>query len=138
MLKKKSYYMVTLIIGILLFSSSFLLRGEDLKTISGALIGIGAGLFGMSIANLWTKRFGEKNPDIMRDNEIEFKDERSTMICYRAKAKAGDIIQWFIMGMAYVLIVVDACLWLILIAVGGYLLYNMISLYYMNKYQKEM
>lgn len=138
MLKRKSFYVMTLIIGIVLFSSSFLFRGEELKTISGVLIGIGAGLFGMSIANLWMKRFEEKNPDIIRDNEIEFKDERNTMIRYRAKAKAGDIIQWFIMGIAYLLIVIDAPLWLILITVGGFLLYNVISLYYMGKYQKEM
>ncbi len=138
MLKKKSFYVMTLMIGIALLGSSFLLRGEGLKTISGVLIGIGAGLFGMSIANLWMKGFEEKNPEIMKDNEIEFKDERNTMIRNRAKAKAGDIIQWFIMGIAYLLIAIDAPLWMILITVGGFVLYNFISLYYMNKYQKEM
>lgn len=138
MLKKKSFYVMTLMIGIALFCSSFLLIGEELKTISGVLIGIGAGLFGMSIANLWMKGFEEKNPEIMKDNEIEFKDERNTMIRNRAKAKAGDIIQWFIMGIAYLLIAIDAPLWMILITVGGFVLYNFISLYYMNKYQKEM
>lgn len=138
MLKKKSFYVMTLMIGIALLGSSFLLRGEGLKTISGVLIGIGAGLFGMSIANLWMKGFEEKNPEIMKDNEIEFKDERNTMIRNRAKAKAGDIIQWFIMGIAYLLIAIDAPLWMILITVGGFVLYHFISLYYMNKYQKEM
>lgn len=138
MLKKKSFYVMTLIIGIALFCSSFLFRGEELKTISGVLFGIGVGLFGMSIANLWMKGFEEKNPDIMKNNEIEFKDERNTMIRYRAKAKAGDIIQWFIMGIAYLLIVIDVPLWITLITVGGFVLYNVISLYYMNKYQKEM
>lgn len=138
MLKKKSFYVITLVIGIVLLFSSSLFKGEELKSISGVLIGIGAGLFGMSIANLWMKGFEEKNPDIMKENEIEFKDERNTMIRYRAKAKAGDIIQWFIMAIAYVLITIDAPLWVILITVGGFLLYNMIALYYMNKYQKEM
>lgn len=138
MLKKKSFYITTLIVGIILFCSSFLLKGEELKTISGVLIGIGTGLFGMSIANLWMQRFEEKNPEMMKDREIEFKDERNTMIRYRAKAKAGDIIQWFIMGIAYLLIVIDAPLWTTLITVGGFLLYNVMSLYYMNKYQKEM
>ena len=122
MLKKKSFYIMTLIIGIVLFCSSFLLRGEELKTISGILIGIGAGLIGMSIVNLWMKGFEEKNPELVKENEIEFKDERNVMIRYRAKAKAGDIIQWFIMG----------------ITVGGFVLYHIICLYYMNKYQKEM
>ena len=138
MLKKKSVYIVTLIIGIALLSLSFLVQGEELKTISGIMIGIGAGLFGTSIAKLWMKRFEEQNPDIMKDNEIEFKDERNTLIRYRAKAQAGDIVQWFIMGMAYLLIIIDAPLWVILITVGGFLLYNVLSLYFMSKYQKEM
>lgn len=138
MLKKKSFYVITLIIGIVLLFSSSIFEGEQLKSISGILVGIGAGLFGMSIANLWMKRFEEKNPDIMKENEIEFKDERNTIIRYKAKAKAGDIIQWFIMAIAYVLIAIDAPLWVILITVGGFLLYNTIALYYINKYQKEM
>lgn len=138
MLKKKSFYVMTLIIGIVLFCSSFLFKGEELKTISGVLIGIGAGLFGMSIANLWMKGFEEKNPELMKHNEIEFKDERNVMIRYRAKSKAGDIIQWFIMGIAYLLIIIDAPLWTILITVGGVVLYYGIYLYYINKYQKEM
>ena len=138
MLKKKSFYIMTLIIGIVLFCSSFLLRGEELKTISGILIGIGAGLIGMSIVNLWMKGFEEKNPELVKENEIEFKDERNVMIRYRAKAKAGDIIQWFIIGIAYLLIIIDAPLWTILITVGGFVLYHIICLYYMNKYQKEM
>ncbi|MBE6023880.1 MAG: hypothetical protein E7231_11745 [Cellulosilyticum sp.] len=138
MLKKKSFYVMTLMIGIALLCLSFLFRGEELKAISGVLIGLGAGLFGMSIANLWMKRFEEKNPDIMKDNEIEFKDERNTIIRYRAKAKAGEIIQWFIVGIAYLLIIIDAPLWTILITIGGFVLYHIIALYYMNKYQKEM
>ena len=138
MLKKKSAYIVIVIIGVVLISFSFLFRGEELKTISGVMIGIGAALLGTGIAKLWMKNFEEKNPDIMKDNEIEFKDERNTLIRYRAKAQAGDIIQWFIMGMAYLLIIIDAPLWVILITVGGFLLYNILSLYFMSKYQKEM
>ena len=84
MLKKKSFYIMTLIIGIVLFCSSFLLRGEELKTISGILIGIGAGLIGMSIVNLWMKGFEEKNPELVKENEIEFKDERKVQLRNRA------------------------------------------------------
>lgn len=138
MTKNKSLYIVTLVIGIALFAGSFLVRSEELKTISGVMIGIGAALFGTSIAKLWMRRFEEKNPDIMKDNEIEFKDERNTLIRYRAKAAAGDIIQWFIIGIAYLLIIIDAPLWVILVTVGIFLLYNILGMYFMGKYQKEM
>lgn len=138
MLKKRFFYVITLMLGIVLLCLSFLFRGDEFKTVSGVLVGVGSGLFAMGVANLWMKRFEEKNPDIMKDNEIEFKDERNTIIRYRAKAKAGDIIQWFIMGIAYVLIIIEAPVWIILVTVGVFVLYNILFLYYMNQYQKEM
>ncbi|MBQ8821349.1 MAG: hypothetical protein IJZ82_01785 [Lachnospiraceae bacterium] len=138
MAKNKSVYIVTLIIGIMLLICSFFVRGEELKTVSGVMIGVGSAILGTSIAKLWMKNFEEKNPDIMKDNEIEFKDERNTLIRYRAKAQAGDIIQWFIIGIAYLLIIIDAPLWVILVTVGIFLLYNILGVYFMSRYQKEM
>ncbi len=138
MLKKKTAYIVTILTGAVLITLSFLFRAEDVKTLSGVLIGIGSALLGSGIAKLWMKGYEEKNPDIAKENDIEFKDERNTLIRYRAKAKAGDIIQWFIMGIAYLLIIIDAPLWVILVTVGIFLLYNVLGIFYMGKYQKEM
>ncbi len=138
MLKKKSFYISTLILGLTLIGVSFLFKGEDLKSISGVLIGIGAGLFGMSIANILMKNLEQKSPKKMKLNEIEFKDERNTIIRNRAKAKAGDIIQWFIMGIAYLTIIINAPLWVTLATVCVFLLYNILGVYLMTKYQKEM
>ena len=138
MLKKKTVYIVIILTGMVLIALSFLFRAEDVKTLSGVLIGIGSALLGSGIAKFWMKNYEEKNPDIAKENDIEFKDERNTLIRYRAKAKAGDIIQWFIMGIAYLLIIIDAPLWVILVTVGIFLLYNVLGIFYMGKYQKEM
>ncbi|GMQ57744.1 hypothetical protein AN1V17_21390 [Vallitalea sediminicola] len=138
MLKKKLFYIVTLILGIILIGVSFFFKGEELKSISGMCMGIGSGLFGMSVANIFMKNLEQKNPEKMKLNEIEFKDERNTMIRYRAKAKAGDISQWFIMGIAYLTIIINAPLWVTLATVCVFLLYNVIGVYLMAKYQKEM
>ena len=138
MLKKKSFYVMTLLIGILLLIGGILAKNAEVRNLAGVLTGVGAGLIGMSGANLWMRWFEAKNPEVMRENEIEFKDERNTMIRNRAKAKAGDLIQWLVMGLAYVMIIIDAPLWVVLVTVGVFLLYNVISVYYMNKYQNEM
>ena len=138
MLKKKAVYFITILTGAALIALSFLFRAEDVKTLSGVLIGIGSALLGSGIAKLWMTNFEEKNPDIVKENDIEFKDERNILIRCRAKAHAGDIIQWFIMGIAYLLIIIDAPLWVILVTVGIFLLYNILGIYYMSKYQKEM
>ena len=71
-------------------------------------------------------------------NEIEFSDERNTMIRNKAKAKVGDIIQWLIMGIAYITIVIDAPLWVTLVVIGVFLLKNELEVYFMNKFQKEL
>lgn len=138
MLKKTSFYVITLIIGLILIGISFIFNGDDVKTIAGLCIGIGAGLFGMSVANIFMIRYEKKNPEVMKHNEIEFKDERNTIIRYRAKAMAGDIVQWFIMGIAFVLILINAPLWTIIFSVAVFLLYNVLGMYFISKFQKEM
>ncbi|MCL6459927.1 MAG: hypothetical protein K6T85_18180 [Gorillibacterium sp.] len=138
MLKKKWVYVSTLILGIILIGVSFLLDGEALKPLAGVCIGVGAGLIGMSFSNLIMKHLEQKRPQIARQNEIEFKDERNTLIRYRAKAKAADIVQWFIMGIAYLLILINAPLWLTLATVLVFALYHFIGFYFIGKYQKEM
>lgn len=60
------------------------------------------------------------------------------MIRNKAKAKVGDIIQWLIMGIAYITIVIDAPLWVTLVVVGVFLLKNVLEVYFMNKFQKEL
>lgn len=138
MLKKTSFYISTLVLGIALIALSFAFQGEEVKNIAGVLIGIGAGLFGMSLSNLLMKRIEQKNPEIVKQKEVELKDERNEMIRNRAKARSGDIIQWFIIGLAFVMILLNSSLCLILISVGIFLLYHVISICFMSKFQKEM
>ena len=137
MLKKTSFYVFKLLLGIGLIGTSFLYWAED-KNISAVLIGIGLSLVGSSIFYLYTKYFQQKHPEIKKQLEIEYNDERNKIIQNRAKAKSADIIQWFIIGLAYVMLLFDYPLWLFGIIVGIFLLYYLISIYFVIKYQKEM
>ena len=138
MLMKKSVYISTLLLGIILIGVSFLLTGEDLKTLAGVSIGVGAGLVGMSVSNLYMKHLEQKNPQMTKQNEIEFKDERNTLIRYRAKAKSADIVQWFVLGVAYLMILINAPLWATFATVFVYLLYHLLAMYFIIKLQKEI
>jgi len=138
-MNKKVMNICMLICGILLFVfGGLFLKGEAVKSISGVCIGIGASLFGMGISNLWLINFNKKHPDELKKSEIEFSDERNTMIRNKAKAKVADIIQWFIMGIAYITIMINVPLWVTLTIVGVFLLKYILELYFMNKYQKEL
>lgn len=137
MLMKTSFYVFRLLLGIGLIGTSFLFWAED-KNISAVLIGIGLSLLGSSLFYLYTKYFQQKHPEIKKQLEIDFNDERNKIIQNRAKARAADITQWFILGLAYVMILFDYPLWLFGITVGIFILYYLISIYFALKYQKEM
>ncbi len=135
---KRSFYFALLLIGLCLIGASLFFRGEETKILSGILIGVGAGLFGMSVSGLVVKTIEQKNPEFVRQSDIDYKDERNTMIRNRAKATAGDITQWLIIAIAWLTIIISAPLWLTLAVMSVYLSYNVIGLYLMSKYQKEM
>lgn len=138
MKRKSSYYVAMLIIGICCIGASLFFNSAEQKPISGILIGIGSSFIGLSISNLIMKHMDHKNPQLEKQVQIEYNDERNTLIRNRAKAKAGDITQWLIMGIAYITILISAPLWVTLAVVVVFLIYNVIGLYLMNKYQKEM
>ena len=137
MLKKTSFYVFILLLGIGLIGTSFLFWAED-KNISAVLIGIGLSLVGNGLFYLYTKYFQQKHPEIKKQLEIDYNDERNKIIQNRAKAKSADIIQWFIIGLAYVMLLFDYPLWLFGMTVGIFILYYLISIYFAVKYQKEM
>ena len=135
MQKKSTFYIMAITISVLMIILS---QFVELNSHSGILLGTGAGVIGASIAKLYTINLEKKNPDMIKENEIELHDERNVLILQRAKAKSADITQWLIMLIAYLEIFVNAPLWIILLTVGIFVLYNIIQIYYINKFNKEM
>lgn len=115
MLKTKSFYAAMIIVGAWLFGIAIYGRFmfEMPKIVAGVCLGIGTALLGIGLPNLIMKHLETTQPEMMKQNQIEFHDERTTMIRNKAKAKASDITQWFIMGIAYVAILIEAQQWVI-------------------------
>ena len=135
MQKKSMFYITAIIISVIMIIIS---QFVELNSHSGILLGTGAGVFGANIAKLYFISLEKKNPDIIKENEIELKDERNVLILQKAKAKSADITQWLIMLVAYLEILVNAPLWITLVTIGIFVLYNIIQIYYINKFNKEM
>ena len=135
MRKKSTFYVMAITISVIMIILS---QFVELNSHSGILLGTGAGAIGACIANLYSINLEKKNPDMIKENEIELQDERNVLIRQRAKAKSADITQWLIMVIAYLEIFVNAPLWIILLTVGIFVLYNIIQIYYVNKFNKEM
>ncbi len=139
MREKKLLRFIALVFGVCLaLAGLFLIKGEELKAVSGVCIGIGAGLFGQNTANLFMLRYEEKNPDAAKIKKIEEKDERNITIKNRAKAKAADIVQYLIILLIFIAILIRAPLWVTFVIIGVYLSYHILSLYYIAKFNKEM
>lgn len=133
--KKPMFYITFLIVSITMMIGSLFV---EFNPISGLLLGSGAIIWGTCIANLYFINFEKKNPKVIKENEIEFKDERNVLILQRAKAKSADITQWLSMAIAFLTIIVNAPLWITLATVAIFVLYTIIQIYYINKFNKEM
>ncbi len=136
--KKRIFAIAALLLSLCCIGASFYFDSEGVKTVAGTLIGIGGGLFSVSVSSLVTQHVERKHPELERQKKIEYKDERNTMIRNRAKAKAGDITQWLIMAVAYLNILISAPLWMTLAVVTVYAAYNVIGMVLMSKYQSEL
>lgn len=85
MKKKTGMYLAIGIIGIALaLIAKFLLQDYLSDSQSGAMIGIGAGLFGYGIAKWCVGLWGAKNPDLMKINE-KLKKKTSAISSFEAK-----------------------------------------------------
>lgn len=138
MLKKSYTYIVILIISAAMIAAGLLIKDEALKAVSGVLIGVGAGLVGMCLSSLTSIRYLKKHPGAAKQAEIDAKDERNKLIGFRAKAAAADITRWFVIALAFVMILIDAPLWTTLCVVAVYSLYHVLTFVFMAKYQKQM
>ena len=119
-------------------AARFLLQDYLSDSQSGAMIGIGAGLFGYGIAKWCVGLWGVKNPDLMKLNEIEVKDERNQLIRSKAQAISGEILHWLLMAGAWVGIFIDAPIWVVLVLVGVFLLKTIIDFILMAYYRHKM
>ena len=138
MRKSARFCAVLLALSLVLLAAALLLRGRLPGSWSGVLIGLGAGIFGASLSGLLMRRWESRNPEFAKQNEIDSRDERTTAIRSLAKARAGDVVQWCVMGIAWLSILAGAPPWLTLAAVGVFLLYSVLSLVFMIRLEKEM
>ena len=138
-MKKKSYNVGGLIVGILLVVISIVLclTVPD-KKVGGICIGLGSGLIGLSCSNLFMLRWYKNHPEELKKARIEATDERNELIRSKAKAKCADILQWFILGVAWVAIFAGLPIWMTMLLIGIYLLKFILDLWLMTKFNKEM
>ena len=161
-MKKSVLYGLFLLCGIALMALSLVLEGRISDSVGGTMMGVGAGALGycgsnllddikaqfpvelaearkiVSARNEYVAAAKREAEDIRKRAEIEAKDERNVAIRRRAQAVSGEVLQWAVMGAAFVSIGLDAPLWVTLAAVGVFLAKCVLELWLMVRYQREM
>ncbi len=131
-------FLILGICGIFVFIFLFLFRDSFSKQLEGIILGLGSVMFGLGFARFYIGRFEEKNPEEMRQNEIEAGDERNRAIRCRAQAVSGIVLQWSAMTIAWIAILFDAPLWVTLLCVGIFCGKILLEVVLMGYYQRRM
>lgn len=138
MRRKTKGYLILGICGVMLLLSAVLL-GKRLSNLgTGVLCGVGSMAAALGAAKFLMGRFEERYPDQMKQNEIDTKDERNTAIRQRAQAQAGVVLQWLVIGMAWLSILFDGPLWITLSAIGVFCGKTVLEAVLMGYYQRRM
>ena len=138
MRKKASFFLIVGIIGIALIVLSLVLDGRVSDAVDGTLMGVGAALTGAGFSVWRMYRWEKKDPAKWKQYVIESRDERNVTIRFRAQAIAGVVMQWMVLAAAWVAILFDAPLWVILAAVGVFLFKTILEMCLMGRFQKVM
>jgi drug/metabolite transporter (DMT)-like permease len=132
-------YIILLGIGVSLFCvGGFVLTDPELKSISGLCIGIGAGLFGMSIGQIFAAKAIAKNPNYKHKLAIEEKDERNIYINNAAKGKAFDFMGIALGILMLIYALIELSLLALILLVAAYSMVYIVYIVYLSKYSKEM
>lgn len=138
MKRNRCFILITGILGAALIVSAIVLDGKVSDTVDGILMGVGAGLAGMGISMWRFFRWGRKDPARWKQYEVESSDERNSVIKFRAKAVAGEVLQWLVAVAAWAAVLLGTPLWVIFAAFGIFLFKILLEMCLMAWYQKKM
>lgn len=139
MKRKMQFYLALIGIGLSLALLALVLQHFHAPdSLGGMLMGSGSGLAAMGLAQLLSLRQEQKDPALRKQNEIARTDDRNVAIRNRAKALSGDMLQWFLMAVAWVSIGFGSPLWMPLAAITVFVLKSVLDVCLIVRYQREM
>lgn len=136
--KKKTLLILGVTAGLILQFAGITAGPDNLRIISGSCIGAGALLFSLCFSKLQRLSREKEFPWAVRQEEIEFHDERNTQIRNRAKARTSDISRWVVAALAWINFLVQGYLWMTLALTGAFVLTYILDFCYIEKYQNQM
>ena len=109
-----------------------------MRALPYVFIGIGCGLFGQGMGGVIERRVLRKNPEILKQKEIEVNDERNREISSRAKAKAYDTMVFVFGALMITFALMGVDMVAVLLLVFAHLFVVGSHIYYHVKFEKEL
>ncbi|MBS6194284.1 MAG: hypothetical protein KH828_01705 [Clostridiales bacterium] len=138
MRSKTKGYLLLLILGVLILTGDIVCKEFLSEHAEGILSAVGSMVLGIGVAKFFSSRMEEKHPQQMKQNQIEVNDERNVMIRHRAQALSGLVLQWGILTVAWMCILLDGPLWMILTGTGAFLGKTIVEIVLMAYYENKM
>ena len=140
-MNKNMKFVLFTVLGVLLCASGILtVKRFDLggQAAPYVCLGLGCGVFGQGLGELLTRRSEKGHPELARQREIEENDERNIALRDKAQAKAYRIMLPVFGALFFAFGLMQVELRVILLLVAAYLYICACSVYYSEKYRKEM
>ena len=137
-MKKMVINVTAIVVGLgMCLLSRFVFRDMLERSVVAVIIGVGASTFGVGISGVIAELHMRRHPKERQQREIEELDERNRMIRERAKAKSADLVQWFVLAVAYVSIAMDEPMWMTGLLVLVFVVKNVLDIVFMARIEKE-
>ncbi len=135
-----AYVLLIIIGGTLLSVGHFVFIGEELKSLSGLCVGIGAAAFVLGIGNFVGALVISKteNDEMTRKKNIEVNDERNTQIREKSAYQTLRVLQYTLYVFSLVLAFSNSPLYIVLIFAGIILLQCIALIIFNIYYDKKL
>lgn len=126
------------IAGVLILIADMVFQDRLTDAATGILCGLGCSLIAMAGANLIIIVWEKRHPKLMKQNEIESKDERNVMIREKAQSLSGQILQWTVLAAAWLNLVAGGPLWITITALVMFFGKTVLDVVLAGYYQQQM
>lgn len=140
MFNKKLLNCIIALTGILIFIFGFYLMNNDVNKggLTGTLVGIGSGLFGVGLANIFTLFYIQKNPEKAKWKEIQVNDERNKILKYKTGSTVCTVNWYIICVLMVIASILEAPIWIRFSLVGIIVLDAILYIIIFNIYNKNI
>lgn len=141
-MKKNTSILITILGTVLLVVGLYMVRAiidpqGIMKTMPYLAIGLGCGMFGHGLGELYNRHVIGKDPQLAKQMEINKKDERNVMLANTAKAKGFDIMTYVFSALLLAYALMGSGWEIIIPFVVAYLFVEIYAVYSRVKIERE-